>query len=717
MKKNKNEGEKINTSTKKKKISEIESESIQILKNKSPEKIDIKDKNKKSSLYNIKNIESENKNKGDIIIHLCESEEEEEEEIVNRKSEKSIILKSIGEIHNQIKQKYNSLSPADKQKISYKDIETNYIKFYDLDEEINLFFLEKLNEYYLSNKGPIDNSLDKTSDTISENFFTFVYTLKPEDKKYMMKKFSNYFGENELFEKKDKIYFHEEPSEILLNNFINELLDISNINDKSEEYYLEKLNALFKRYSFPASKSDYKIPVKYNKEALNIIFILRFQLFLCTDDKETDKTIFFQYNIKIRIKAFNYFRDYLLSKNKESLGIEYILFCLITFFKYYELYYSTDDLKYLTNQIVLNFDLCSHFLYQSFNDKILYIEKIKDYIINIDEYNNYITNNKCPKNIIIKIKYKGTIYEFNPEHHYFYGDSINVIDSIINKNGSYNFDYLKKNKFQLFDDSSLNKIFNDHIKKILQSPLTKEYLNSFQNLSNVSFIFDNSNILEEIKNNTFWVPFPINEISGVTDKVLFSIFLNNSITEKINEKFLITINSKITTDSHEDINHAARLFLNVNNILTSKKTPVHEKIFKIESYNKLTKNLEDQGDMWEVIVFGKKIEYFSINSSLFLLNTNNFNLKIKTFKKLFREKQKKVKENILKSYLDEILEKKEGNELIKKINEIKPIDFKNCEDKDWINNSQLLKIRISIKNIIPCQFLKVGLRGRFLENW
>jgi len=726
MKTNRKEEELNLPPKKKKKISEVLISSMPVQNNTSKSKIKVN----KSSLYKTKKIENKNKNKNteDIIhlyeseeeediIHLYESEEEEEEKKENQENEKSLIFpKSIEEIHNEIKTKYNLLNEDTKKKLSYKDIEENFIKFYDLDEEINLFFLEKLNEYYLNNKKTIDNSLDETSDIISEYFFTYIYTLKPEDKKHMMAKF-NYFGKNELFDEKDKQFFHEEASEILFNKFIFELLDISNISDKNENYYLDKLNELYSNYSFPASKTDYKIPVKYNKEALYIIFILRFQLFLCTNDKGKDKKIIFKYNIKVRIKALNYFRDYLLTKNKEELGIEYIIFCLITFFKYYELYHPFYDLDNLMNQINFNFDLCSRFLYQSYNDKILYINKIKENIINIKEYNNYIINNKCFNNFIIKIKYEDKIYQFYPEDHFYYGDSINIIDSIIQKNNNnYNFNYLKKKKFPLFDDSSINEIFYNHVDKILKSPLTKEYFNSFQNLSNVSCIFDNQKILEEIKNNSFWVKFPLDDVSGVTDKDIFSVFLNNSIKEITNEKFFIKVISKITTISHENINHVARLILNINNILSSKHTPIHEKIFKKESYNKITKDLYDQGDKWEVIIFGKKIKHFYINSSLFLINTENYNLKINTFKKIFRDKQKKISKNVLKSYLNEILLKKEGNELIKKINELKPLDFQNCKDKDWINNSQLLKGRISIQNTIPCQALEVGLRGRFLEN-
>ena len=106
----------------------------------------------------------------------------------SKKSKINIVKKNI----NNINENYNnhrSKSPKigtnrfnpneqnfQNENISYKKVYNEVIKIFDLDEEINEYFLDKLNEYYKSNKKEIDSDTTGKSDEIS-NFFLIIYIL------------------------------------------------------------------------------------------------------------------------------------------------------------------------------------------------------------------------------------------------------------------------------------------------------------------------------------------------------------------------------------------------------------------------------------------------------------------------------------------------------------------------------------------------------------
>ena len=697
------------------------------------EKLDLKERKHKS--YNKKNVQYKNENKNKIfnnnikeiekkeykntefIINLRENEEE-----INFQNENNevdyIIPKSIKEIKEEIKLKFLLLTEKEKEIITYKEIEDKFLRIYDLDEDINFFFLKKLNIYYKNNKNIIDQDKEEEnnqSNEIASNFFSYLYTLSAEKRKIIIREFNNYFGKNEIFFKKDRQYFHEEPLKMIFNNFICDIFDISKECNELDEFYFPKFNRLYKKYEFPSAKKEFKIPLKFNEEILYLEFILRFKSLFCTDPNGENEKIFYQYNMNLKLLAFNYFRKFFEQNEKDIFGIEYVLFCLFTFFKYYKYYNTLTNTNTIRKIIESNFLECSNFLFQTYEDKKLYINKIIDYIQNIEEYNEYINNSKNTNfnNFVIKIKYNKIIYEFLPEDFYFTGEIYEILEAIKSKT-NYNFNYLKKHKFLLFDNNDLNEQFENHLNTILKSPLTKEYINSFNGLTNIS-IFDNEEIIKEIKENTFWIKFPLQEVSGITDKDIFSVFLNNSFIESINEKYVIEVTSKITTSSQENINHVSRLVLNINDNLIEKKTPIQKAIYKIESYNKLTKKFRDQGDKWEKIIFGNKISNIFIRNALFLLDAESYNLKIEQFREIFKKYQKKFSKKYIQNYFNDLLSKNK-NSLLKKLNEIKPINFKNCKDEEWIENSQSIKARIDINNEDETwQSIKVGICGRFYD--
>ena len=293
-------------------------------------------------------------------------------------------IKSIGELHEKALEKYSSLKNIDD--IDYKYVLDELIKIFDLDETINELFLKKLYEYYKKNKTSIDNSQTGISNEISHLFFNYIFTVNYKKRMEFYELF-NYFGKNELFLDTDKIYFYKEPMEKVFQKFIEGLLKISlTITNKetikSNDNYLKELSELYSHFQFP----DYAftVPVNFgNQELIYIDFILKLQLIFCVNDNDnnTYKKKFYKYSVTEKFLALNYFSQFLSIKKYDDIkSIQYIIFCLYSFF-----YYYNSGSYLLESTIKIQFFICSRFLYQEFEEKKKYLKEIKHLIkSNID---------------------------------------------------------------------------------------------------------------------------------------------------------------------------------------------------------------------------------------------------------------------------------------------------------------------------------------------
>ena len=596
--------------------------------------------------------------------------------------ENNIKLNTVNELHNNALKEFNEIKKC--KNINYKTILDKIIKLYDLDEKINEYFLMKLKEYYENNKTRIDDDETGKSDDISALFFNYIYTLKYETRKKISNDF-NYFNDKELFLETDKKYFEYNSMDKVFKSFIKELLEISstikfNKTKKTQKEYETNLSLLYSKYRFP--NSSFKIPIKFgNPELMYMNFIIEFQTFLCIKKDTFLQKKFYSFKLVKKFLALNYFEDYFSKEVYDIFSIEYILFCLYTFFLYY------DDDKYPIETIIQSqIFACSRFLYQSLDEKKKYLKELNNYIINIIDIDkideNYLKNN------LIKFKYNDKITEINVNNCYFLGDIETYKNDLINNN-VYSFDYLKTINFPLFMDKKLNEDYNEYIKNILQSKITIEYINSFKNIPISEKTVFNDNIINEIKQNTFWVVFPLKNVHGISNRNNYTIFLNKNIIEYGSIKFCNILSSKVITSSHEYCNHIIRMIFSINNFNIEKITPINKELYKTEEYNDIINKYKDQGDIWENIIFGEKINQIFIMGSLAILNIENYNLDIKTFKEKFK-KYNKISE--VKEINKEInsLKKKENNKLIKHVKEYKEDDFKN---NNWLQNEQYIIAR------------------------
>ena len=177
---------------------------------------------------------------------------------------------------------------------------------------------------------------------------------------------------------------------------------------------------------------------------------------------------------------------------------------------------------------------------------------------------------------------------------------------------------------------------------------------------------------------------------GVANKEGFGIFINRQIGK--NSKGL-GIGGYIITITHEFVGHLLRVLININDrILASTSTP--QKVFITIKDNDLSKSYMDGGDKFEAIVFGKKVQRLYIGGNHFLLDTNNWNLPLETFRNKFLRNNIKKSPKVLKKELEKI---KNSNNVMKEF-------FKNINYGDVNDDiqTQSIKTRFHYENDSSC---------------
>ena len=619
--------------------------------------------------------------------------------------EKSIDLHTIEELHKQALDEFNKCK--DNAKINYKMILNNVIKIYDLDENINEFLLIKMRDYYEKNKDTIDQYKDRVSNSIAKLFFNYVFTLGHDKREKIFKLYNNYFKEKELFFPEEIKFFNANPLDIVFKKFIKELFDISltikqDSTKKSKIEYENDLKQLFANYQFP--DFSFKIPIKFaNKELIYLQFILHIKKFLCVEisnNNDIEMKKFYAYEITKRFLAFNYYEEYFSKETYDILSIQYIIFSLFTFFLYCD-----KDEDFFDLNIQSKMFLCSRFLYQNMQEKIMYLKEMKKYIkneINIDNLNeDYLLKN------LLLIQYNEKQIKIDVNQCYILGDKNEYMTDLINNN-AFSFDYLRQFQFPFSLDKNLDNDYNSFVREILQSNITTEYVNNLKNIPMSNNTIFTDKIIQEIKTNTFWVKFPVKRTHGVTIRDTFTIFLNNHIEYYDKNKYSNILASKVITPAHENINHMLRLILSINGFHISKKTPKSGEIYKNKQFNNIKNRYYDQGDMWEHIIFGEKINNIFLMGSLIVLDNNNYKLSIQEFKKKFQDNNQRKSIKQINRNIKEI-KKNKNNNLIQYINEF---NEKEASEDIWLKDYQYITARNNSDfNLGDSQYIYFGICG------
>ena len=294
----------------------------------------------------------------------------------------------------------------------------------------------------------------------------------------------------------------------------------------------------------------------------------------------------------------------------------------------------------------------------SFNKEInnIYNKQITNKIKFFEDNNelkiNYYYQNKYDGNLFKYTIKLGNLHIYNKE--FLKSEFSQLYEEKLNENLTW-IDLLIYVKIENFQEHNLythDKIYWEFnikmIKYILQSIAIKTL---FQDIyPGKIFIFENEENINELINSFIFVPYPFYKSYGCTYKKELLIFINgsgDSFSDNLN--YLSKSSSLIILVILEGCSHWASSFYSFlyqdHSIFKSMKFSVEMLIDMglIDAKEQLIDpNIDkllrqDGGGILELLLFGKKLTYFTLNESLFLLCKNSYNTDYATFRTNFKE--------------------------------------------------------------------------------
>ena len=298
-----------------------------------------------------------------------------------------------------------------------------------------------------------------------------------------------------------------------------------------------------------------------------------------------------------------------------EIAIDLLLYCIVEF---------------PNNTIQKSIDHFYKYFYEFEKDKHTYLKylledieaKLYDEMDNVVGENDFLQN----KTYTIKFQNNQNKIEINPYDYvleflitglqkYDYDEIVYKMKDI--KNFSIQKCALNDN---IFKREETNNTFNYYLKEIMHHEILRKTFNQIKNSSSKNYPLDNPKLLEQIKTNLLFIPFPTPHLSGLTLKRFGFILINtnrfyNDIEEEDNiiSRFIKKLCESafiIVTIIHEINFHyfLVILFQNNHSKLRSPSSPFKD--YYIEEKN----NFEDGGDMGEILLFGRPIKYFYLNA-------------------------------------------------------------------------------------------------------
>ena len=278
-------------------------------------------------------------------------------------------------------------------------------------------------------------------------------------------------------------------------------------------------------------------------------------------------------------------------------------------------------------------------------------------------------------------------------------------------NLSSNFKYpfiLKKNS--LMNIEEIYNSFLNFIKEIYKSNLMKEIYYNTQEFNNFLYPYEDDDILNELFNNTIFLPFYNNKkIYGYTEKLLAKIYISSNFNDNFEiEPLIIFFANLLITILHEQAKHYIKLLIYFNSFIYKENCEIlgdndvkvekeDNQIFlnilrNTEKYNNPKKTSFilpeeiDGGHKLEILLFGKILGDISILGALDIFRFSTWKKNIKEHLERF------IKINSMNEYEKELLnERKKFNNFNIKIIE---------NDQDYPQFLKLLlKEFIKTKNI------------------
>ena len=592
--------------------------------------------------------------------------------------------------------KKNNLNEKDSQ--TFCDFYENYVQtlFYKQKNEINNIIKK---QKYKEIKNLITNDIYINDKSFIDCYFEIIHELRQY---YNNKNIKNFKYIEDLFTK----YYYVDNYEInqpliygsnelifggLINNLYLNLFDnnnnVDNNNVDIEENMIKK-NDDFNNYP----RNIMKKSNKNSKAVVNYVNKLSTDMDIDNESSPVNKKpVLFDKKIEFLVPYLNKISDEefkqifnLENIKKEEISGKYevkpkfnaltlhllfldLIFYIYTIFK--EKYYM--------------FEFDHNFFFELKSEKMIFFELIpKEEIIITDDQGNEI---KSPENIenknyiIYNKKNQKESTTFNP-----YDYCLNKIYSCKNYKGLIQFlsdpnnfslnKFFKENK--LFNSEKLTSIFNKNIIEMLTTKSINELFDQHKNFKGYICPYSGEtqkSFLKQLFNIILYLPIPFKNIAGFTYKQFGVIFIsNNNRLEKQNIKKNIAFCKRLNKISfiknvhiHEIISHYSCTIVHSNNETISISTPTNTftEYIPNEIYEDLYNKQYDGGDRAESVLFGNKIKYISPKGALFLLNNDNYENDLETFRKEFIEINFSYNNNEL---LD-LQEESKKNEFIKQI--------------------------------------------------
>ena len=425
---------------------------------------------------------------------------------------------------------------------------------------------------------------------------------------------------------------------IEINKYIDMMLNVYDINLK--DYYFPPMKEyptyVYNFFSFLFFKTlkEFRIKKIYNKlkkkmEIIDRGYTKREEIILNIEIANFFETVS---NI---FEKFNY-----SNINKDLISLKIIYF----YFKIFEYSRNYDSIENLLKEIVncldsemITGDILKRFQFYRNGSKIPIKEEEWDSIgINEEIYSDslpeYSIKIKHFKKDLLKlsdIKLLKELKSYRP-------DNLNIFGFIQNSIVKYNDkieEYSKKLLKSIFSSDIYLKSFLKNDKRFKAKNSEKEkLLNNFFKGINSGIIF------EEIWENIFFLPFPIDGLGGFNTRAYYSIFVNtnhNANYQKTFQEIIPLFHCDINTLIHEFTHNIALLLAaNLNEeefetiIIEDDKDLINlqtEYSKKYKQNNSIYDKFDDFGDLMEVEIYGVRPRKFKTFSGLFCLDYNSYN--------------------------------------------------------------------------------------------
>ena len=243
---------------------------------------------------------------------------------------------------------------------------------------------------------------------------------------------------------------------------------------------------------------------------------------------------------------------------------------------------------------------------------------------------------------------------------------------------------LKKNIFQA-NEKTFNS-FRRYLKEIYKSKLLEEIFYLTTEFNDFKYPLLDDEILDEMIDNTIFLPYDQEALHGYTQKQFAKIFISSnlfkdSLSQKDISKIVVDISLVFNTLIHEQLKHYIKGLLYYNAFRFRQKKRLDSDLADYESDRFFIDNLQiifsekkniilrpviDGGNRAEIYLYGKILYKLFFNEALEMHDKSTWNLSVLEHLKQFKKNNKFIsKEKEVK--LDDIIKSKTMSEFIKDI--------------------------------------------------